>query len=193
MSDFNEGSDFSYLIIVFAVVAHLSIIAIVLYFACCRKCECRVIMLNKIFQNSASNAQNSVEINENDVASSQTFRLVRGHGDTRSAQPEIIGRQVSLLARIRANRDHNFPIEDSQLPVHRAENVLLSYQESQATGVGYTNIGANFECEVDLPSYDDYIRQQTKRYTHTDTGHLAQPEPPPYEEVIANAPSCLTR
>lgn len=176
MSDANHDSflsdnQFPYVLIIGAVVIHLTVMAIVIYFSCCRHkcCVCRInIQNNTIHQNnlSESSRRNAV-IAHDDSADSEN--LVDAN------QRPVTNRDTSLITRVRT-RLQGTP--ETRPSASLDSGLPPPYSEGES-GSGHVNAAANFEdIDLYLPPYEEIVDQLP---TWKENGEMAKP--PTYEEA----------
>ncbi|KAH3697606.1 hypothetical protein DPMN_085110 [Dreissena polymorpha] len=157
-----DGSGSPLLLLIMAVVAHLALIAIVVYYACCRNgCTCKITI-----QDHAESSTSPV------VSLSDGDNLVeRG--------PVSNWWQTTLLTRVRAHltRSRNSTVDsddaESHLPPPYGDVMTFS-----ALVDGHDNDGA------DLPSYNECIEREVRWQRNPHTGTYEREKPPKYEEVV---------
>lgn len=205
MSDsdpFNTSSDngFPFLLAILAVVAHIFIIVLVLYYTCCRHgCSCKITVGN---QTPASEAPQENSDNTQLVESGGATSQENSNADAPPPySPNAAGpatRQTSVISRVRERlQGRNYDREQS---VHLAdpESAEAELGESAEFGPqpppysehsvtlaavgGHVNEGAEFEF-VQLPSYQEYMERASELYEKDETGYSEVEKPPKYEDI----------
>ena len=155
--DDTYNSQFTYAIIILAVILHICIMLIVIYYVCRNnRCQCCVIHRHDNNIRTVVVAQRNPPAAERSVTESQTNLIASSNVITRASG---LTRQTSLRISIRTRNS-----DDSQ-------SEPPPYEE---TGEGQGEINEGF-LTVDLPTYEEYARNFPPVY---DEG-----SPPKYDEV----------
>ena len=148
------STDFTYGIIILAVVLHLSIMAIVIYLIFRHnRCQCCVVHRH-------DNNITTVVVSRGETGSQATDSQILIPGQTH--RPGI-SRQTSFLARVRTRMSDTVSLPPP-------------YDETSDTAHGEANEG--FDITVDLPTYEEYAKDNPPMYEE------ARSSPPKYDEVV---------
>lgn len=170
-----SSEQFPYVLIVTIIALHIFVMAIVVYYSCCRKkCVCRIdIQNNTIHQtNSAETSRMSAQVTLSNHTDSDSL-------DGSNELP-VTNRASSLFRnfRIRLWGDRNAP----DVAGDESEELPPPYVE-QGASIGFSNAGASFNELPHLPSYDDIVDQLPSFSDNEATNPDKNDKPPTYEEV----------
>ena len=179
-----EGEGFPFLLAIFAVIAHLCIIIVVMYYSCCRHgCSCKITVGSNSTETSTPSDHSDAD---QLVTSHVTTRRNSTEPPAYSSAPGTPHIQPSIMSRVRDRiYGHNPDRErQEQLQSQDSEPVLTAepppYSEITmppgASGGGHVNEGAIF---LDLPTYQDCLRSEQDLNDGTGVD-----KPPKYEDVV---------
>lgn len=149
---FLSDNQFPYILIIGAVVVHLTIMTIVIYYSCCRHkcCECRInIQNNTIHQNNLNEcSRRNVAIAHEDSVDSE--------GLVDANQRPVTSWDTSIITRVRT-RLQGAPETRPSGSLDRS--LPPPYSEGESSS-GHTNSAANFDdIDLYLPPYEEIVNQ----------------------------------
>jgi len=179
--DFDGGYDDRFLVIlVMAIAGHILLIAIVVYYACCRGgCVCKktaqtnTVGGGSVTSRNRTNSDASVLVESDERPNGPTLHIPTG--------PVSNWWQTSILTRVRSHLDRHTSTSTQQ---SKPEERPPPYNESlePADDVGNFNEGACLE--EALPTYQEYVRQSSFVCFNEETGQFEIEKPPDYEEAV---------
>lgn len=176
------GDNFVYVLVIGAIVAHLVIVLIVIYYSCRKDgCKCRTKTSNNT-SDQAVEQENAIidETQTNNAASDlDSLEDIRVN---RATARQVTTWQSSLLARVRVRIQRN-----NNPRFNYSDNRHSQANSGQSSHSSFTNQGISFEEEntdLYLPSYQQYSRQQGNIHFDIETRQYVIEKPPSYQEVM---------
>ncbi|KAL4237096.1 hypothetical protein ACF0H5_005477 [Mactra antiquata] len=181
------GEDLPWMVISVAIVAHIAIIVVIIYYSCCKDgcaCKCKTqegdidtVDQSAILDNSA------VSENQADNVSSDIENLNRFRPNRRTVR-QVTTWQSSLLSRVRVRLQINRSTRTNRS--HNGQSSGHGHPPAHPGQRSYENQAASLEDNQDLylPSYHEYASQQAGVYFNTDTGLYELEKPPSYQEAM---------
>lgn len=188
-SDTYDENGFPFLLAIFAVLAHVCIIVVVMYYSCCRHgCTCKITI-------GEDNGTSDTQRENSDDAHLVRRTTASGNEDSNFGEPppytsDSNRTQPSILARVRdrlqsrgRERDRNQLTGEQEVDPDSISQPP-PYSEYIAAGGGASggqvNEGAEF---LDLPTYQEYMRRNPELYVVDETGSVEIIKPPNYEDI----------
>lgn len=190
-SDTYDENGFPFLLAIFAVLAHICIIVVVMYYSCCRHgCTCKV-TIGEDNGTSHTQRENSdaahlvrpTTVSGNEDNSGEPPPYTPGTPDSNRTQPSILARVRDRLQSCGRERDRNQLTSEQEVDPDSISQPP-PYSEYIAAGGGasggHVNEGAEF---LDLPTYQEYMRRNPELYVVDETGSVEIIKPPNYEDI----------